>query len=535
MRSKLAIIGLTIALFLGSDFVEDRAHARTSVSFNLFFDTLAPYGNWVPVSGYGYGWRPIDVGPYWKPYRDGYWGWSDQGWLWISYEPWGWATYHYGRWVFDDYYGWIWIPGVTWAPAWVSWYESPGYIGWSPLPPDNNFFLEIGISIGGYGGYYGGYYPGYRNYHRRRHKKHHYYDNDYYAPREHCVFVPQNKFGHHNTGLVEVSGPHNLTVIRNVKNVTNIKVVNNGIINYGPDKDRLERSGSGKFSKVNLVDRDLTVVRGRQDINKLEAGTYKVYRPKIEKKGDESPFSRPQYKNKISAQDKKGLPERNYLVQQRQGTDRSPSVYDNGNANRNAEEYGIIRSGNRNNNRGLSRNIETKRETGSAVKNLRRNKNGAVINNTPEKIKTNYTSNGQQKTARYKDSRVNVSGKPVSGRPVAKPSNYQQTKNRYANPSGSSVKKQASSKKPINRTNNYNAQTSNTGTVKRSKPNANTQQKYQSQNTRRSSSTGTSRYSNPQPRVQSNYSSPAYRGNIGGGATYRSYNSGSYAKTTGRK
>jgi len=89
-----------------------------------------------------------------KPYTDGRSEWSEQGWIWISYEPWGWATYHYGRWVYDDYQGWIWIPGTTWAPTWVSWQQSPEYIGWSPLPPDRGFFIEIGIYFNVYKPYY---------------------------------------------------------------------------------------------------------------------------------------------------------------------------------------------------------------------------------------------------------------------------------------------------------------------------------------------------------------------------------------------
>ena len=30
---------------------------------------------------------------------------------------------------------WVWVPGVEWAPAWVTWRVGGGYIGWAPLPP----------------------------------------------------------------------------------------------------------------------------------------------------------------------------------------------------------------------------------------------------------------------------------------------------------------------------------------------------------------------------------------------------------------
>jgi len=80
-------------------------------------------------------------------------------------EPWGWATYHYGRWVNLDGTGWCWVPGYTWAPAWVSWRYGDGYCGWAPLPPDSfvgidydgdGFAIGIVFHIGGdCDGFYG--------------------------------------------------------------------------------------------------------------------------------------------------------------------------------------------------------------------------------------------------------------------------------------------------------------------------------------------------------------------------------------------
>jgi hypothetical protein len=94
---------------------------------------LQENGSWVYVSNYGgYAWRPrVAVG--WRPYYNGRWGYGVGGCLtWISYEPWGWVPYHYGRWGYDPFYGWIWLPGYTYAPAWVYWAYGPGYIGWAP-------------------------------------------------------------------------------------------------------------------------------------------------------------------------------------------------------------------------------------------------------------------------------------------------------------------------------------------------------------------------------------------------------------------
>jgi len=93
---------------------------------------LSEHGTWTFISGFGWGWRPY-VNTGWRPYFYGQWVTGRNGCLtWVSYEPWGWVPYHYGRWAFDANYGWFWVPGDTYAPAWVYWWYSPGYIGWAP-------------------------------------------------------------------------------------------------------------------------------------------------------------------------------------------------------------------------------------------------------------------------------------------------------------------------------------------------------------------------------------------------------------------
>src|SRR5262249_31619127 len=52
--------------------------------------------------------------------------------------------------------GWAWIPGLTYAPAWVAWRVATStyaYVGWAPLPPAYVWF-------GGYAVWYP-YYPVY--------------------------------------------------------------------------------------------------------------------------------------------------------------------------------------------------------------------------------------------------------------------------------------------------------------------------------------------------------------------------------------
>jgi len=300
MRSKIVIIGI-IFTFLSGAILVHRAQAQTSVNIDLFYEELSPYGGWSPHVEFGYVWQPYDVGPHWKPYTDGRWAWSDQGWIWISYEPWGWATYHYGRWVYDDYQGWIWIPGTTWAPAWVSWYQSPEYIGWSPLPPDRGFFIEIGISFNIYKPYH------YKPYHyKHRHKKHRYYHDYYYnhhnykPPARHSVFLPSHSFGHHkHAGKAAIPDPHYTVVLRNSKNITNIKHVNNKVINYGPDKHYIEKRSNRKLVKHSIVDRNNVALRGKENVNVVKGNIYNVYRPKIERKSGQSTFIKTKRNEKL--------------------------------------------------------------------------------------------------------------------------------------------------------------------------------------------------------------------------------------------
>ena len=45
---------------------------------------------------------------------------------------------------------WFWIPGRSWAPAWVSWAYAPGYVSWCPLGWNNRPVLQI-VNINRYG------------------------------------------------------------------------------------------------------------------------------------------------------------------------------------------------------------------------------------------------------------------------------------------------------------------------------------------------------------------------------------------------
>jgi len=128
----------------------------TYVSNNYFYDSLAPYGRWIEVEGYGRCWQPTVVvaNRDWQPYCDrGRWVYTDAGWYWLSDYSWGATTFHYGRWFAHPSWGWCWWPDTVWAPSWVNWRYSGTYCGWAPLPPmacyDAGFgFSYYGSSVG---------------------------------------------------------------------------------------------------------------------------------------------------------------------------------------------------------------------------------------------------------------------------------------------------------------------------------------------------------------------------------------------------
>ncbi len=122
--------------------------AEPVVNFDYVQGQLSPYGSWVDVPGYGQCWQPtVESG--WRPYYDGgHWVYSDAGMYWQSDNPWGSVVFHYGSWTYAGAYGWVWVPGYQYAPSWVFWRHSEGYMGWAPLPP-GALFVDGGWTYGG--------------------------------------------------------------------------------------------------------------------------------------------------------------------------------------------------------------------------------------------------------------------------------------------------------------------------------------------------------------------------------------------------
>lgn len=98
---------------------------------------LDRYGAWRDHPAYGQIWEPTQesAGADFVPYGTrGEWVFTSAGWYWQSELAWGWVAFHYGRWVQLEE-RWAWVPGSTFAPAWVDWRYGSGWVGWSPLPP----------------------------------------------------------------------------------------------------------------------------------------------------------------------------------------------------------------------------------------------------------------------------------------------------------------------------------------------------------------------------------------------------------------
>jgi hypothetical protein len=281
------------------------------VSVDFFYNNLSG-GNWIEVADYGYGWQP-DVAvndPNWRPYADGYWAYTDEGWTWVSYEDFGWATYHYGRWARLADTGWIWFPGsdLDWGPAWVSWRTGGDYVGWAPLPPRGPGIAYEGQPIGGQVDVEFDIGPAYYNFIDAR-----FIGEPVLRDR---IFAPSQ----------------NVTYINETVNVTNISVQNNVVYNYGPDYNVLSARSSRPIQRLNIerqanvnlsaaaksggltkVQGDKLIVGAPNKINKPAQGIApprvktKVAQPKVEHGWSGVP-NEAQLKQKMKTENPKNIP-----------------------------------------------------------------------------------------------------------------------------------------------------------------------------------------------------------------------------------
>jgi hypothetical protein len=222
------------------------AQPQQPVATTTFYNSLAPYGNWVEVPDYGLVWQPtvVVVNPGWRPYGDrGRWMWTDCGWYWYSDYSWGWAPFHYGRWCAHPRLGWFWAPDTTWGPSWVSWRYTSTHCGWAPLPPLAHYRSGFGFS---------------------------YYNSsvgisfDFGLAPDCYTFVPTHRFHQRNPRQYAVPLRQSTTVYHNSVVVNNyINGNNNTVINRGFGKDPVVRATGTDLRAVNVRQASAAPLSGR--------------------------------------------------------------------------------------------------------------------------------------------------------------------------------------------------------------------------------------------------------------------------------
>lgn len=237
---KILVFVFFYSLNTSSCVVSETAYPQpVSVSFQVFYDELSPYGRWVNYPPYGYGWIPVGYAGFYPYATGGHWVYTSFGWTWYSDYAWGWAPFHYGRWVFDVVYGWIWIPGTDWGPAWVVWASAPGYYGWVPMMP-------------GYG----------------------YHIHSY--PAEYWTFVSSGDFGRNDVYY----GPrkNNAAIVNNAAVVDNKSTDQSRNASYysGPRKEDIQAATGREIKPV-------TVQESVKPAQSLRNDQLKIYRPEVQK------------------------------------------------------------------------------------------------------------------------------------------------------------------------------------------------------------------------------------------------------------
>ena len=238
---------LLLIFVMTSSPIQIKAQSKGSISFQVFYDDLSPYGSWINYPELGYVWQPTAMRGF-RPYStNGHWVWSDEyEWVWVSDYDWGWAPFHYGRWRHDPYYGWLWVPGYEWSPAWVAWRSGGDYYGWAPLDP--GISIDINFSSGNYS-------P----------------PNDYWS------FAPRRYITSPRIYDYYVNTQQNITIINNttIINNNNIYGRRKNVFVNGPHRNEAELYTRERIRPVSFRESSKP---GRTAIRNNEVA---IYRPKI--------------------------------------------------------------------------------------------------------------------------------------------------------------------------------------------------------------------------------------------------------------
>jgi hypothetical protein len=195
-----------------------------------------------------YVWRPHNVPEGWSPYTNGYWQYTNCGWMWVSYYNWGWRCYHYGRWWWSPVWGWVWSPGFVWAPAWVVWMFYDDYCGWYPISPRVRHHRHFG----------------WRCYNMRFHVRHWNFCHT-----------------HHFTGVITptviIDPAGNKEIINKTKFISDVAITKDKVINKGPDVTNIEKYTGEKITtedvtKYNNTKKYIEQVTPEKNVIKQEEG-----------------------------------------------------------------------------------------------------------------------------------------------------------------------------------------------------------------------------------------------------------------------
>jgi hypothetical protein len=245
MKTRTRKLAIIFSLLIASMAYAGNVTAQQNyVSFDVFYDQLSPYGQWVDYPNYGYVWIP-DAGSEFVPYSTrGRWIMTDYGWTWFSDYNWGWAPFHYGRWDFDNFYGWFWVPDGEWGPAWVNWRSAEGYYGWAPMEPG----ISLSVSFG----------------------------RDYDRQNDHWIFVRDRYIGNSNMNRYYVNRNDHDRIIRNSTVINNTYIDNSRHTTYvtGPAREDVQRRTGRRVSSVSLQE-------SNQPGQNMKNGNLRIYRPQV--------------------------------------------------------------------------------------------------------------------------------------------------------------------------------------------------------------------------------------------------------------
>jgi len=290
---------------VGEDDFTETDEDLLTVDYKEFYDELAPHGEWIEVTDKDVGlelkkgsasgenrhrkislselfgvkdaraddvsfgaffvWQPSpnlavsvvasEPEPYYVPYTNGQWVYTDAGWYFRAPTPHEEIVHHHGRWVYSPSLGWVWIPGRVWAPAWVEWREHTDYIAWTPIPPSvyivNNVVVVPPI------------YPVYE---------------------ERYVIVERRYFVEPYVYKYKVKKGH--FVINDWGRIGGVTVINRTVVNHGPDISVIQTVTSNRIETVKIHK-----VKNIKNV-KYSSNEFDVYSPGFKKAKEKDKISR---------------------------------------------------------------------------------------------------------------------------------------------------------------------------------------------------------------------------------------------------